>query len=89
MSDLIERARRQASFIPARAFRANPADIDKDMALIFELADEIEQLRTERARMLAALEAMHEEFASSFPDGENTAVDMARSALVAKGKDAP
>ena len=28
-----------------------------------------------------ALEAMHDEFAINFPDGERTAVDMAREAL--------
>jgi len=28
-----------------------------------------------------ALEAMHEEFGAHFPDGERTAVDMAREAL--------
>jgi hypothetical protein len=42
--------------------------------ICIEAADEIERLR-------AALRAMHEEFASNFPDGERAAVDAARAAL--------
>jgi hypothetical protein len=36
--------------------------------------------------LIDALEAMHDGFASNFPDGESTAVDMARSVLRKLGK---
>lgn len=38
-------------------------------------------------QLLDALEAMHLEFGSSFPDNERTAVDMAREAMKAAQKE--
>ena len=49
-----------------------------------ELQDEIKDMRAEIERLKAALRAMHEEFASNFPDGERAAVDAARAALEGK-----
>lgn len=46
-----------------------------------DLGEIIRELRAENERLRAALEAMHEEFAANHPDGERTAVDMARIAL--------
>jgi hypothetical protein len=46
-----------------------------------EKNERIAELEAEVKRLRDALEAMHSEFASNFPDGERTAVDMARDAL--------
>ena len=42
----------------------------------------LEQAAEEIAALREALEAMYISFGSSFPDGESTAVDMARAALL-------